>query len=104
MNPISINPSKRESWKVCDFYNFFLLGNVKEYEDDEDEEIPESRPIPQIKAIQLEMRLTNQVLFCHPATQSVFQSLIRQLQEWQNIVLRLPRIQGGYNLLFNSNK
>ena len=39
------------------------------------------------------MRLTNQVLFCHPPTQSVYQNLIRQLQEWQNIVLRLPRIQ-----------
>lgn len=55
--------------------------------------MPESRPTPQIKAIGLEMRLTNQVLFCYPATQSVYQSLIRQLQEWQNVILRLPRIQ-----------
>ena len=46
-----------------------------------------------VKSISLEMRLTNQVLFCHPPTQSVYQNLVRQLQEWQNIILRLPRIQ-----------
>ena len=69
-----------------------IVGKIKEYEDDE-EEVPESRPIPQIKAISLEMRLTNQVLFCHPSTQGVYHSLIRQLQDWQNVILRLPRIQ-----------
>ena len=64
---------------------------MKEYEDDEEK--PESCPIPQIKPICLEMRLTNQVLFCYPPTQTVYQSPIRQLQDWQNTILRLPRIQ-----------
>ena len=75
------------------FGNFIFLGKAKESDDDDDEEERKSRPRPLIKPIQLEMRLTNQVLFCHPPTQSVYQNLIRQLQEWQNIVLRLPRIQ-----------
>ena len=39
------------------------------------------------------MRLNNQVLFCHPPTQSVYQNLVRQMQEWENVILRLPRIQ-----------
>ena len=70
-----------------------ILGKIKESDDDDEEEEKKNKPKPVIKAIQLEMRLTNQVLFCHPPTQSVYQNLIRQLQEWQNIVLRLPRIQ-----------
>ena len=70
------------------------LGKLKETEDeDEEEEGKKSLPRPQIKSISLEMRLTNQVLFCYPPIQHVYQNLVRQLQEWQNVILRLPRIQ-----------
>ena len=74
-------------------FSNFSLGKAKDSEDDDEEEEKKNKPRPLIKPISLEMRLTNQVLFCHPPTQSVYQNLIRQLQEWQNIVLRLPRIQ-----------
>ena len=49
----------------------FRSGKMKEYEDEDEEDVPESRPVPKIGSISLEMRLTNQVLFCYPPTQSV---------------------------------
>ena len=77
---------------------------MKEYEDEDEEDVPESRPVPKIGSISLEMRLTNQVLFCYPPTQSVYQNLVRQLQEWQNSILRLPRIQAHKYLVGNMEK
>ena len=82
----------------------FRSGKMKEYEDEDEEDVPESRPVPKIGSISLEMRLTNQVLFCYPPTQSVYQNLVRQLQEWQNSILRLPRIQAHKYLVGNMEK
>ena len=77
---------------------------MKDYEDEDEEDVPESKPVPRIGSISLEMRLTNQVLFCYPPTQSVYQNLVRQLQEWQNSILRLPRIQAHKYLVGNMEK
>ena len=49
---------------ISRFSNFYL-GKAKDSEDDDEEEEKKNKPRPLIKPISLEMRLTNQVLFCH---------------------------------------
>ncbi|XP_077971534.1 cytoplasmic dynein 1 heavy chain 1-like isoform X1 [Styela clava] len=47
---------------------------------------------PKIAKLVYEMRVMNQVIYMHPELNSMRRELINELQQWQDIIQRLPRI------------
>lgn len=60
------------------------------------EEGAETRALrPKLEAIQLELRITNQVIYLNPPVEMARSRLIDQLHSWLAVVTALPRIQSS---------